>query len=83
MQVHIVLRYRRYGTIGSLELVSVFEKKKDASDFAKQKNNIHEALSPYIYYVATKKVVAKSQEQTKNHTASPLMELKAWNGEKP
>lgn len=62
MQVHIVFRTGRYGRIGFQELVSVFEKKKDATDFAKQKNDIHEALSPYIYRVVTKKVIAKSRE---------------------
>lgn len=40
----------------------MFEKKKDAAEFAKKKNSIHEAHSPYLYRVVTKKVMAEAAE---------------------
>lgn len=62
MQVHIVCRTGRYGRIGFQEIVSVFEKKKDAAEYAKKKNSIHEAHSPYLYRVVTKMVTAEMKE---------------------
>ena len=40
----------------------MFEKKKDATEYAKKKNSIHEAHSSYLYRVVTKKVMAKEVE---------------------
>lgn len=37
----------------------MFEKKKDATEYAKKKNSIHEAHSPYLYRVVTKMVTAE------------------------
>lgn len=62
MQVHIVCRTGRYGRIDFQEIVSVFEKKKDATEYAKEKNSIHEAHSPYLYRVVTKKITPKETE---------------------
>ncbi|EBJ3538162.1 hypothetical protein DWQ72_11310 [Salmonella enterica] len=62
MQIHIVCRTGKYGRIDFQEIVSVFEKKKDAAEYAKNKNSIHEAHSPYLYRVVTKKIIPEATE---------------------
>lgn len=40
----------------------MFEKKKDATDYAKKKNSVHEAHSPYQYRVVSKKIMPEATE---------------------